>query len=394
MSALMYGMRIAALAAYAPPDVWSNARVAERLHQEATVYNGHLIATRGFPMSPEEAKLFETSDRWIRRFIGFSERRFVPPGEGTIDLARRASELLLEVSGTDPEAFDQIVVATVTPSYLFSPSDSPLLQHELKIPEFSSSSPHELGGMTVSLACSSWVAALFLCYGIIRSGMASRVLLIGADAMSTAISWRDRAFACVLGDAGTAMELVATPPEEDWFHPRWFWNWLGGSRADVIMAPAGGSKVPLSPQDVIDYRNRVAMDGRRVREDIVPFVGGLAVEAALSKAGWRLEDFNLVTLHEANRVLSAEIVKLWEQRGFQGESIDAGGKFGNTTSASIPLAWALNPEKLVPGSRFGLFGFGGGYSASFAFGVIKHPIAVKAKVEPHEDVHSFTPDQS
>jgi 3-oxoacyl-[acyl-carrier-protein] synthase III len=109
---------------------------------------------------------------------------------------------------------------------------------------------------------------------------------------------------------------------------------------------------------------------------LVPFTGGPAIDAALAKAGWRLEDLDLVSLHEANLALNASIVKMWRERGFRGEVLDAGGRFGNTTSASIPLALALNPGALTLGRRFGLFGFGGGLSASFALGTLRRALPV------------------
>ena len=176
-----------------------------------------------------------------------------------------------------------------------------------------------------------------------------------------AINWRDRSFATVLGDAGTATLCTAVPDAEDWFSPSQFWSWLDGSQAEVIRATAGGSRQPApSPPEVDAGATRLAMDGAAVRKILVPFVGGPAIDAALAKANWKLEDLDLVTLHEANLTLNESIVKTWRERGLRGQVLTAGGRFGNTTSASIPLALALNPEALSIGKRFGLFGFGGG----------------------------------
>lgn len=377
MGTALLGMAIKGVAAYAPPNPVSNDWVAGQLLLEKAHYQEQL----GRPLTVEEARAFETSDRWIRRYIGFSERRFVSSGEGTIDLAVRATRLLLQQETFDPSHIEYIVFATVTPSYPHSPPDAALLQHAIGVPEHRHGQPRELGGADVSLACSSWVTSLGLCYALIRAGLAKRILLIGADAMSTTINWRDRAFATVLGDAGTAMELVAVPGDEDWFSPLGFWNWLGGSRAEVIITPRGGSRAPLrSLDEVRDYQHCLTMDGRAVREEIVPFVGGPGIDAALRKASLTLADLDVVTLHEANLVLNAEIVKAWRARGFRGTVLDAQGKFGNTTSASIPLAWALNPEALKVGTRFGLIGFGGGFSAAFAFGKIMSPMSVVTDV--------------
>ena len=122
------------------------------------------------------------------------------------------------------------------------------------------------------------------------------------------------------------------------------------------------------------------MDGRAVKEVLVPFVGGPGITAALGKAGWRLDQLDLVALHEANLMLNDAIIAQWKKGGFRGEVLTAGGRFGNTTSASIPLALSLNADALTVGRRFGLFGFGGGLSASLAFGTIRHPLEVTADV--------------
>ncbi len=377
MSSILQGMRLDGISAYAPEQVWSNARVAARLRLERM----RSRAAGDAELSPEEAKLFETSDRWVRRFIGFTERRFCNEGEGTIDLAARAARQLFQRSGQAIGDIDAIVVGSVTPSYLYSPPDAALLQHELGIPVWQGSVPREVVGADVSLACSSWVTSLMFCYALIRAGLARRIVLIGADRMSAAINWRDRSFATVLGDAGTATLCTAVPEAEDWFSPAQFWSWLDGSQAEVILTAAGGSRRPAPSAKEIDAgKHRLAMDGAAVRKILVPFVGGPAIDAALAKAGWKLEDLDLVTLHEANLALNESIVKVWRERGLRGRVLNAGGRFGNTTSASIPLALALNPGELSVGRKFGLFGFGGGLSACFALGTIRHPLQTWSNV--------------
>ena len=124
MSSAIHGMRLSGLSAYAPEYVLSNARVAARLRLERM----RTRAAGEADLTPEEAKLFETSDRWVRRFIGFTERRFTAEGEGTIDLATRAARQLFDLSGTSPADVDAILFASVTPSYLYSPPDAALLQ--------------------------------------------------------------------------------------------------------------------------------------------------------------------------------------------------------------------------------------------------------------------------
>ena len=377
MSPVLSGMRLDGISAHAPDEVWSNARVAARLRLERI----RMRADRAGRLSAEQIKLFETSDRWVRRFIGFTQRRFCRDGEGTVDLAAHAARQLFERSGVTSREIDAIVVGSVTPSYLYSPPDAALLQHELGIPVWQGPVPREVLGADVSLACSSWVTSLMFCYALIRAGLARRIVLIGADRMSAAINWRDRSFATVLGDAGTATLCTAVPEEEDWFAPSQFWSWLDGSQSEIIRTAAGGSRRPApSPEEIDAGEHRLAMDGAAVRKVLVPFVGGPAIDAALAKAGWRLEDLDLVTLHEANLTLNESIVSAWRERGLRGRVLNAAGRFGNTTSASIPLALALNPDDLAIGRKFGLFGFGGGLSACFAFGTIRHPIPAWSNV--------------
>ena len=152
-------MRLDGVSAYAPERVWSNARVAARLRLERMRMSARMRATGNGGLSSEEAKPFETSDRWVRRFIGFSERRFTGENEGTVDLATRAARLLFERNGRSRSDIDAIIVASVTPSYLYSPPDAALIQRELEIPVWRGPRPRELKGADVSLACSSWVAA-------------------------------------------------------------------------------------------------------------------------------------------------------------------------------------------------------------------------------------------
>ena len=362
-----------------PVPVWSRVTTTDR---SGTLSRSRFASVRRRSrgedsLSPEESKQFETSDRWVRRFIGFSERRFAADGEGTFDLGLKAARRLFEHGPYRAADVDAVIVASVTPTYLYSPPDAALLQHELGIPVWQGAVPREVKGADLSLACSSWVASLTMCYALIRSGMARSILLVGADRMSAAINWRDRSFATVLGDAGTATLCLACPEEEDWFSPKQFWSWLDGSGAGIILTPVGGSRNPYpSPEELDAGRDRLAMDGAAVRKVMVPFVGGPAIAAALARAGWTMPDLDLVALHEANLVLNASILAAWTERGFRGKIANGGGRFGNTTSASIPLALSLHAADLAVGTRFGLFGFGGGLSASFALGTVRHPVQV------------------
>jgi len=374
-SAQRFGMKIAAIAAYAPRYKVTNSRISARLRLERMRVNEANRANDRPQLTTMENKQYKTSDRWIQQFIGFKERRFAAPEEGTIDLASRAALLILGKTELNAADIDGIIFGTVTPSYLNSPPDAALLQDRLGIPPGNNGSLREFHCLDCSLACSTWVASLKQAYLLISSGMAKNVLVIGADKMSETINWRDRAFATILGDAGTATWCQAVDPEEDWFGPERFWNWANGRDSDIIITPKGGSKSPIdSMEDLVEFRNRLTMDGAMVKDIIVPLVGGPGIEAALAKAGWSIDSLDFATLHEANLILNRKITNAWKKMGFSGEVLDAGGMFGNTTSATIPLALALHGDALKPGRRFALSAFGGGLTVSIILGEIKHEV--------------------
>lgn len=369
MASTQYGMRLTGIAGYAPPTVLTNDMVAQRLLAERERYSRDL----GRPLTPDEDKSFETSDRWVRRYIGFSERREASLNEGSADLGLAAAQLLLNGLHLAPSDIDGIIVATVFPSYRHSPPDSALIAHGLGIPTWVGGRPRETLGLDVSLACCSWAAGLHLAYRHLAD--AERILLIGADRMTATINWQDRSFACVLGDAGTATLCQRVDVTDDWFGDRCFVSWLDGSKSMVIHSPFGGSRHPdITPEDLARFRHRLTMDGRQVREDMVPFISGPALDLALGKAGIRLSELDLLVLHEANLVINKEILVRLRERGFTGQLLDAGGRFGNTTSASIPLALALNGEEFKIGRKIALVGFGGGYSLRIAVGTIRHAV--------------------
>lgn len=376
----MPGMRIAGIAAYAPKNVVSNDDVAERLQLAMEKANVQKLNQTGEGLTDDERDQYRTGDRWIRRFIGFGSRRFVGEGEGTIDLALKAAELLLDGTGFDRNEIDGIVFGTVTPSYLNSPPDANLLQYLLGISPQKNGRVRRIIGVDVSLACCTWVAGLTSAYSLIKSGMCQNVLLIGADAMSTTINWHDRAFATVLGDAGTATMCSTVPEEEDWFGINHFFSHMDGQHWKAIITPKGGSRSPVSSfEDIACGRNKLGMDGALVKELVVPAISDHVTNSGLKRVGWEHSDLDLVTFHEANLAqLNRPIVEAWRGKGFRGDVLDAGGNFGNTTSASIALALALNGEKLrpvaTPPKKFAWVGVGGSLTAILVFGEIRHEL--------------------
>lgn len=376
----MPGMRIAGISAYAPKNLISNEDVAARLKAQMEIEEARKQGLWGIGLTDDERSAFTTGDRWIRRYIGFSSRRFASDGEGTIDLAEKAAENLLTGLNFNRGLVDGIVFGTVTSSYKNSPPDANLLQHRLKIPLKRDGRTNFVFGIDTALACCTWVESLALTYALIRSGMCKNVILIGADTMSSTINWKDRAFATVLGDAGTATLCVAVPDEEDWFGPNRFFSYLDGQYWRAIITPKGGSKEPVSsPDDLAEYRDRLGMDGALVKDLVLSTIGGQMMDDVLEKIGWTYSDLDLASFHEANLAqLVRPIVEIWRAKGFLGEVLDANGEFANTTSASVPLALAKNGAKLkkasIPPKKGVWVAMGGSLTAAFAAPEIKHDL--------------------
>lgn len=375
-STSLFGMRIEAIAAFAPQNVVTNDMIAVRLKEELEKIKAWRFEKNLPPLTKLEEKPYRTSPAWINRYIGFEERRWDNLGLGTIGMTEQAAKLLFKHTDLRPEEIDGIVFGTVTPSYLYSPPDAPLLQHRLGIPSYrKDGSPRMFVPIDVSQACSTWIIALLKAYLLIRSGLCKTVLLVGADAMSTAINFTDRAFTTVLGDAATVALCRAVPLEEDWFGLPNFWTWADGSFSQVINTPCGGSLNPLTELEQLqEYRHKLIMDGAVVREEMVPFIGGPAIKEALSRTGWTIDMFDIASLHEANLTMNTAVEELWRGIGFRGCILDAGGMFGNTTTATVPLALALNGKELLVGRKFNWDVFGGGFTAANVMGEIKHPI--------------------
>ncbi|TSC82585.1 MAG: 3-oxoacyl-[acyl-carrier-protein] synthase III [Parcubacteria group bacterium Gr01-1014_20] len=373
-------MRVAGIAAYAPKNVFSNDDVARMLQTAMAEAEERRMRLTGGGLTDDEKAQFKTSDRWIQRFIGFKSRRFASPGEGTIDLAERASKNLIAGLNLDVAQIDGIVFGTVTPSYKNSPPDANLLQYRLKIPTQRNGRANCVFGLDSSLACCTWVESLSFVYALIRSGLCRCVLLVGADAMSTTINWKDRAFATVLGDAGTATLCVAVPDEQDWFGSKRFFSYMDGQHWEAILTPKGGSKNPISSgDDIIEQLDKLGMNGPLVKDLVLSTVGGQMMDDVLEQTGWGYADLDLVSFHEANLAqLVRPIVEVWRTKGFTGEVLDAGGEFANTTSASVPLALAKNGFKLQPVTsppkKLALGAMGGSLTAAFAFCEIKHEL--------------------
>lgn len=360
----MYGMKITGIGCYVPERVVTNAKISEILDGNLVSYLLDNRKSRLFKI-PEDCEQFKTNAQWIETRTGIKERHFAAGDEATSDLATRAAETALKNAGLKKEAVQFIIVATTTPDHHATPPTAALVQHKLEIPvQNPDGGLREVAVYDVSAACSSFIEALSLAYGLIRSGLYKAGLIIGADVMSRMVSWNDRAIFPLLGDGAGCFVVEQSSESEDQFGPDRFYLGADGSLADLITVPAGGSRQPITIKNLanpLDQRHTIKMKGREVFKIAVGLVADKIIPEALNKAGIGIESVDAIVFHQANLRIIEAVKKRLGYEGVVHNNID---RYGNTTSASVPLCLneALELGKIKAGMRVLMVVFGGGFT--------------------------------
>jgi 3-oxoacyl-[acyl-carrier-protein] synthase-3 len=294
----------------------------------------------------ELSRTLDTSDEWIRTRTGIKERRVAAPEEATSDLSIPAAEAALADAGVSGLEVDLVLVATITPDMLF-PSTAAVIADRLGA---TAAAAYDL-----SAGCTGFVYALAQGYTAIAAGLAEKVLVVGADMFSRVVDWKDRSTCILFGDGAGAVLLEAV--ESDGF--RAFELGADGAGWMELYVPAGGSRRPASAETVAAGEHYVKMNGREVYKFATKVLVSSA-EAVLAVAGVDVKDVDLYVPHQANvRIIehAAKRLKIQEERVFV--NVD---RFGNTSSASIPLALADAREsgRLVDGTLVLMTGMGAG----------------------------------
>ncbi|MER3400166.1 MAG: 3-oxoacyl-ACP synthase [Thermoflexus sp.] len=297
--------------------------------------------------NPELAQFVDTSDEWIVTRTGIRERRVAGPQESTATLSIAAAEEALAVAGIAPREVDLILVATVTPEHLF-PSTACLVQDTL--------GASKAGAFDLLAGCSGFIYGLHLAAAAIRSGDHQVALVIGAETLSRIVNWRDRNTCVLFGDGAGAVVLKGseTPGGVLASMIR-----ADGSGGELLILPAGGSRIPFSEAALRDGCHFVRMNGREVFR-FATRVMEKATREVVEQAGLRLSDVDLIIPHQANiRIIEAAArgLGLPMERFFV--NID---RYGNTSSASIPIALceAVQQGRLKPGDTVAMVAFGAG----------------------------------
>jgi 3-oxoacyl-[acyl-carrier-protein] synthase-3 len=279
------------------------------------------------------ASYMDTSDEWIVERTGIRERHV---GGTTAGLSVESGRMAIERAGVDPASIEVLVLATTTPDQTV-PATSAQVQHELGL---------RCGAFDVNAACSGFMYGLVAAHGLIGAGM-KRALVIGTDSLSRITDWDDRGTAILFADGSGAVVLEAVDG------PGQLLAWdmdADGSARRFLYADVGG---------------HIVMDGKEVFRRAVRVMVDSATRT-LKHAGVSAEDVALVVPHQANvRIIDAAIDRLKIPRERCAVNLP---KVGNTSSASIPLAFAeaLDEGRVADGDLVLMVGFGAGMTAASA----------------------------
>lgn len=288
----------------------------------------------------------DTNDEWIRSRTGISERRILKdPDKGTSFMASHAAKNALDDAGLGPEDIDVVIVATVTPDYLF-PATACLVQKEI--------GATNAYAFDVSAACSGFLFAFTNAGNMIEAGRAKKVLVIGADKMSSIIDYSDRSTCIIFGDGAAAVVLEETTEETgiiDYIHH------TDGDVECQLYQPAGGSKLPASEKTVEQGLHYLRQDGRAIFKKATSGMADVSLEI-MKKNSLEPEDIAWLVPHQANlRIIDATARRMGVGMDKVMVNIE---KFGNTTAATIPLCLYDWKDRLKKGDNLILSAFGGG----------------------------------
>lgn len=322
------------------------------------IYNAHITAVGSY--LPEKIldnhyfeKIVDTNSEWIVSRTGIKERRIEENG-ATSDMAAKAVLDLLKSRNMSPEEIEIIIVATVTPD-MFFPSTACLIQDKI--------GATNAWGFDLSAACSGFIFALQTGASFIESGNYKKVLVVGADKMSTISDYTDRNTCILFGDAASAVLLE--PTEDVNFGIKDTILHCDGSGKDYLYMKGGGSLNPSTHETVDKKYHYIYQDGKTVFKEAVKGMADISVEI-MQKNNLTADDIAYLVPHQANlRIIDATANRMGIPREKAIINID---KYGNTTAATIPLCLTeyYRSGKIKKGDNLILSSFGAG----FTFGTI------------------------
>lgn len=293
-------------------------------------------------------KMVDTNDEWILSRTGIKERRILKdPNKGTSFLAIQAAKDLLEKSNTDPRDIDMVIMATATPDMPVAVTGVYVATQIGAVNAFS---------FDLMAACSSFVYGMSVASSYIESGRYKKVLLIGADKMSSIIDYKDRATCIIFGDGGGAV-LFEPSLEGYGFQDEYLRS--DGVGREHLKIDAGGSLRPTSAETLANNEHFVFQDGRTVFRYAVSNMADSCQEI-MERNNLTGEDIAWLVPHQANkRIIDATANRM----NLPPEKVMVNiAKYGNTTSATLPLCLVDYEKQLRKGDKLVFASFGGGFT--------------------------------
>ncbi|HCJ12326.1 MAG: 3-oxoacyl-ACP synthase [Verrucomicrobia bacterium GWF2_51_19] len=291
------------------------------------------------------AKQIDTSDEWIWSRTGIRERRIAAEGEHASTMGKRAAEEAIRNAGLSPDDIDLLVVATMTPDFLF-PSTAAVLQAQLGL--------RNVPAFDISAACSGFLYGLEVTRHLLQSGTYRNALLVGTEKLSSVLDWQDRSTCVLFGDGAGAVVLSqgATGIIDVLLA-------ADGSNPDILYMPGGGSRMPATEASVAHRDHFLKMNGREVFKVAVRAMEQ-SIRDILDRNSININDIRYFIAHQANyRILDALAQRLSVPMEKFPVNVD---RVGNTSAASIPLIMKemVDDGRLKSGDNVVLVAFGAG----------------------------------
>jgi 3-oxoacyl-[acyl-carrier-protein] synthase-3 len=317
-----------------------------KTRQAFIVGTGHYVPERVLTNADLE-RMVDTTDEWITTRSGIKERRVADPSQATSDLSVEAARQAMEAAGWKPGDVQAVIVGTVTPDYVF-PCTAALVSNRLGL--------SNVPCYDFQAGCTGFVYGLIQARALIVSGTLDRILVIGGETLTRITNWDDRSTCVLFGDGAGAVAIGSQGPGG--LLGGWHWG-ADGSLGELLSQPGGGSREQLTAEGIKNKRNTIQMEGGEIFKNAVRAMRDSAL-LALEMEGITKSEVDLLISHQANvRIIDATARAL----GLPGEKVFVNiHKYGNTSSASIPIALdeAVRSGVIKPGSNVVLAAFGAG----------------------------------
>ena len=302
----------------------------------------------------ELSRMVDTSDEWIMTRVGIKERHILTEeGLGTSYMARKAAKQLIKKTGVDPDTIDALIVTTTTPDYKF-PSTASIVLGKLGL--------KNAVAFDLEAACCGFLYTLDMAASMIQSGRYKKIIVIGADKMSSLVDYQDRATCVLFGDGAGAVLVEAT--EEEGVGVQNSYLRTDGKGLPFLHMKAGGSVCPASHFTVDHRLHYLYQEGRTVFRYAVTDMSN-DVATIMERNGLSADDVKWVVPHEANlRIIEAVTKRV----GIPMEKVMVNiQRYGNTSAATIPLALWDYEKDLKKGDNIVFTAFGAGFVHGASF---------------------------